>query len=60
MNRGITTSNVQDWIESIIQDVCELPDRDSPEDQPEMMLVTDKELREILEDKCSEISLQID
>lgn len=34
---------------AIIRDVAELPDRTSPEDQPEMMLVTAEELRAILE-----------
>lgn len=33
----------------IIQDVAELPDRTSPEDQPDMMLVTADELRVIVE-----------
>lgn len=36
-------------ISDIIQDVAELPDRDSPEDWPEAMLVTGEELRIILE-----------
>lgn len=35
-------------IDLIVRDVAELPDRDSPEGQPEMMLVTDAELRAIL------------
>lgn len=35
-------------IERIIQDVCELPDRTSPEDQLDMMLVTVEELDMIL------------
>ena len=35
-------------IQAIIRDVCELPDRTSPEDQPEMMLVTGEELNMIL------------
>lgn len=51
---------VQIWIDSIVRAVCELPDRDSPEDQPEMMLVTDKELRAILEDACIDIGLTIE
>jgi len=36
-------------INSIIQDVAELPDRTSPDDQQDMMLVSEKELRTILE-----------
>lgn len=35
-------------IDSIIRDVAELPDRTSPEDCPEAMLVTQDELRVIL------------
>lgn len=38
-----------DWINDVIRDVAELPDRTSPDDQPEMMMVTRDELREILE-----------
>lgn len=37
-------------IEAVILTVSELPDRDSPEDHPEMMLVSADELREILEE----------
>lgn len=36
-------------IEEIIRDVAELPDRDSPKDWPEAMLVTSEELQLILE-----------
>jgi hypothetical protein len=36
------------WIESIIRDVAELPDRNSPDDFPEAMLVTAAELEEII------------
>jgi hypothetical protein len=53
-------SEVSRWIDSIVQKVQEIPDRNSPEDQPEMMLVTDAELRAILEDACSEICLVIE
>lgn len=39
-----------DWlVHRIIVDVAELPDRTSPEDEPDMMLVEAKELRVILE-----------
>lgn len=37
-----------DWIGAVIRDVAELPDRDSPADQPEMMLVSGEELRNII------------
>ncbi len=35
-------------IGAIITNICELPDRTSPEDQPDMMLVTAEELDLIL------------
>lgn len=35
-------------IERILRDSCELPDRNSPEDQPEMLLITVEELDMIL------------
>ena len=53
-------TNLENWIDSIVQDVQELPDRNSPEDHPEMMLVTDAELRAILTERCIEISLEIE
>lgn len=37
-----------EFIRRVLLEVAELPDRDSPEDQPEMMLVTHEELRSIL------------
>lgn len=36
-------------ISLILRDVAELPDRTSPDDWPEALLVTAEELREILE-----------
>lgn len=38
-----------DQIEAVIQRIAEIPDRNSPEDQPEMMLVTAKEIRNAIE-----------
>lgn len=35
-------------IDSIIRDIAELPDRTSPDGQPDVMLVSDGELRDIL------------
>lgn len=35
----------------IVQNVCELPDRTSPDDQPEMMLVSGEELDAIIRDE---------
>lgn len=40
---------MNDWIDGVIRDVSELPDRSSPDGQPEMMLVSAEELRRILE-----------
>lgn len=45
------------FIEHTIRDVAELPDRSSPEDQPEMMLVTGDELEMILRDRLEASSL---
>lgn len=42
------TSNRSELIADIIRDVAELPDRNSPDDWPEAMLVTADELRDIL------------
>lgn len=38
----------QEIIDGVVRDVAELPDRTSPEDWPEAMLVTGDELRAIL------------
>lgn len=47
------TENVSiDWLaERIALRVCEIPDRTSPDDQPEMCLVTPNELRAIILDE---------
>ncbi|MGJ7497505.1 hypothetical protein ACSFA8_20855 [Variovorax sp. RT4R15] len=47
----LTSSDVAD---SICKNVAELPDRNSPEDWPEAMLVTQSELREIVLDAIAE------
>jgi hypothetical protein len=39
---------LQSVIDLIIRDVSELPDRTSPDDQPDVMLVTGRELEDIL------------
>lgn len=44
----ITKDQLDAWMSNIIREVAELPDRTSPSDQPEMMLVTSAELKEIL------------
>ena len=38
-----------DWIDSVVLDICEIPDRTSPDDEPEIMLVKASELRQIIE-----------
>jgi hypothetical protein len=48
------------WIDSILRKVAELPGRYSPEDKPDLMLVSENELRAILEDACEEINLTIE
>jgi hypothetical protein len=57
---GLKVSNVDSWIDSIVRDVSEIPDRNSPDDNPDMMLVTEKELRDIISDHCIEIGLEIE
>ncbi len=42
-------------IDRIVQRVAEMPDRTSPEDWPEAMLVTSKELHDICADELSEV-----
>jgi hypothetical protein len=42
-------SRNKDWVAGILLSVAEIPDRDSPTDQPEMMLVTATELENIIE-----------
>ena len=41
-----------DWIDDVIRDVSEFPDRDSPADWPDAMLVTAAELRLVIERHC--------
>lgn len=38
-----------DKIDYLIRDLCEIPDRNSPDDQPEMLLVTAAEIRTAVE-----------
>jgi len=40
---------MQNWIDDVVRDLCELPDRNSPDDHPEMMLVTPDEIREAIQ-----------
>lgn len=49
-------SNLSEKIALIIRDVAELPDRTSPEDWPEALIVTGDELEEILIQHLSEKS----
>jgi len=37
-----------EWMKAVVRDVAELPDRTSPDDAPEMMLVTEAELLAII------------
>lgn len=38
-----------DWIDKAIRDLCELPDRSSPEDDPEAIVATPGEIRAAIE-----------
>lgn len=42
------------FVNAVLRDVAELPDRTSPEDEPDMMLVTAEELKTILCTRLSE------
>lgn len=48
---GAASEAPPDWIDEVIQAVAELPDRTSPDDWPDAMLVTGDELRDILADR---------
>ena len=38
-----------DWIDKAIRDLCEMPDRSSPEDDPEAIVATPSEIRAAIE-----------
>lgn len=44
-----------DWIDGVVLDIAELPDRNSPPGQPDMMLVTAEELRKAIDDNAPHI-----
>ena len=46
----ITKEEAEAVIQEVLYDVANLPDRSSPDDWPEAMLVTEKELKQILLD----------
>ncbi len=47
-------SEFDQFVNSVLRDVAELPDRTSPDDEPDMMLVTADELKAILCNRLSE------
>lgn len=51
--------NATQFLDGVILDVSELPDRNSPPDDPDMMLVTGKELREILIGRLEHAGLEV-
>ena len=40
---------MKNWIDGVILDLCEIPDRNSPDDAPGMMVVTGDEIRRAIE-----------
>jgi hypothetical protein len=48
------TSEFDQFVNSVLNDVAELPDRTSPDDEPDMMLVTADELARIIRERLSE------
>lgn len=55
----VQSGDSAELVSSIIRDVAELPDRNSPEDWPEAMLVTSYELRVILDRHLESLSSQL-
>lgn len=51
--KALTKQDADSIIKAVLLDVAELPDRTSPEDQPEMMLVSGDELALILVEQLS-------
>lgn len=47
-----------DWIDSVVLDICEIPDRTSPEDEPEIMLVKASELRRIIDEHAPRSAIE--
>jgi hypothetical protein len=47
-------SEFDQFVNSVLNDVAELPDRTSPDDEPDMMLVTAEELGRIIRERLSE------
>jgi hypothetical protein len=50
---GMTREAIDKFADAVVLRVCELPDRTSPEDWPEALLVTSKELHFILVDQLT-------
>lgn len=51
----MTKEGLEQVVSEIVLSVAEIPDRNSPDDQPEMMLVTDRELRNIVRGSLEEL-----
>jgi len=49
-------NNIDDWFDAFFQRVCELPDRNSPENEPNAIVATREELRLCLEITFEDIS----
>lgn len=45
----MTTENKADWIDKLIRDLCEMPDRTSPEGDPDAIVATPIEIRAVIE-----------
>lgn len=53
------TTVADDFMTDVIRDIAELPDRTSPPDAPDMMLVTAEELRAILTNRFMALGLKL-
>lgn len=58
MRKSETTTGVTNLISRFILDVAELPDRTSPDDWPEAMLITGPELEEMLRTFAADVLSQ--
>jgi hypothetical protein len=45
---------MNDWIAFVVRDLCEIPDRDSPENAPEMLLVSAEEIRAAIQNHADQ------
>ena len=45
---------MSDWIDFVVRDLCEIPDRDSPENAPEMIMASAEEIRAAIQNRANQ------